>query len=75
MNISAKTNILNIEKTQCSPAHLQHCFSDKNLHGPFSYTYFGPRVQKGTVDLFTKNGVFRVKFDVAYGWFRKIEIL
>ena len=75
MNISANTIIINEEKDNCSRGHLQQCFHDKNLHGSFFYSYFGTRVLKGTVDLYTKNGVFCVKFDAEYSWLRTIEML
>lgn len=68
MNISEKTILNGIEKTGCTVGHIQHCLNNNKMHGDFSYDYFGKNVQRGSVDVYTKNGVFKSHFVCRNGW-------
>lgn len=74
-NIGMTTKIKNLEKTGCTKLHIEQCLNDIHMHGLPHYTYFGKRVSKGTVPLYTKNGYYTLKFDECDGWARSVEIL
>lgn len=75
MNISENTKMTGFEKTGCSIGHILECFRNKKMHGNVRYTYFGPRVQKGTVDIYTKNGTFRVHFVNKDAWAKELAFV
>lgn len=75
MNISDNINIVNINKTGCSVAHIRQCLSDASLHDAPIYEYYGSHVQRGTVDIHTKNGTFKMKFRAENSWITDAEII
>ena len=74
-NISDKIEIVNLEKTNCKRGHIEHCVVDQTRHDEPRYTYFGSKVQKGTMILHTVKGDFKLKFDVKNAWARKLEFI
>lgn len=71
-NICEKTEMVGFERMKIG--HIQHVInSDKNKN--VKYSYFGKRVQRGTMQLHTKYGVLNVKFDVECGWARRLEVV
>ena len=58
-----------------STGTLRAAFSDRNLHRNTHYDYFGPRVQRGSCELLLRGEWRTVRFDVQYGWARKVEVL
>ena len=72
-SISPKTIIHGLEKTGCSISHIQHCiYMNKE---PVNYSYFGPRVAKGSLIVHTKNGDFTIRFHETNGWADEIQIV
>lgn len=75
MNIGERSVIIGLEKTGCKLSHIEACLNDHTLHSNWDFTYYGKRVTKGTVILYTKNGKFKVRFDEENSWVRTLEIL
>lgn len=72
MNIGKNTHIEGIEKTKCKVEHINHCLNARGMHEVVRTDYFGPRVQRGTVLLHTKNGDFSAKFVCENGWLQSL---
>ena len=73
MNISEKTNLVGIKNTGCSIGHIQHCLNGKDLHKIVNYDYCGKDVQRGTVELTTKNGTFQADFVCRNNWLTELN--
>lgn len=72
MNISKNTEIINLPNG-LTTEHIQQCIADKNLHTTSKYSYFGIRVQRGTMMLHTKAGDYEVTFRCENGWLTSLE--
>lgn len=72
MNIGNRTNIRGLEKTRCSKGHIAHSLSTKGFH-KIKYAYFGPRVQRGVVDILTIYGWQEATFRAENGWITDLE--
>lgn len=73
MNVSEKTVLNGIEKTGCTVGHIQHCLNNPKMHGNLSYDYFGKTSQRGAVELYTKNGIFKAFFSCKNGWLKEFS--
>ena len=67
MNIGESTIITGLEKTGCKIGHIAHQLGVSGA-SKYHYKYYGPRVQKGTVDITTKNGTFTAEFRCENAW-------
>ena len=54
---------------------LQHALHARELRRNIQWTYFGKRVQRGTVDVLLGGEWRTVRFDSAYGWARGLEVM
>lgn len=73
-NISEKTEIIGLEQTGCTREHIQYCLSDYHKYETPKFKFHGRIVSKGDMVLHLKTGDFKIYFDEAHGWARKIEI-
>ena len=74
-NIPENVEIKNLEKTGCKKSHIVHQLGVAGAINNVKYDYFGKIVTKGTLDLMTCNGAFKIRFDTKSGWARNVEVL
>lgn len=72
INISEKTTVIGYDG---KIGTLQQALCDKNLHHAPHYSYFGPRVCRGEIDVFLGGEWRAVRFDTLNSWARKLEVL
>lgn len=72
MNISENTKITGWTG---KAGTLQQAFYDRNLHRGLSFSYYGPRVQRGMIELLLCGEWRVVSFDCLNGWLRAVEVL
>ena len=71
MNLSEKTKITGMEKNGCTFGHIAHQLN--RITAKYKYSYFGKRVQRGTVTIQTKNGPFSAKFRAENFWITELN--
>lgn len=57
------------------PGTIVQAVYDRNLHKPPRYSYYGPRVRKGEIEVKLSGEWRTVHFDTENGWARKVEVL
>ena len=71
-NISDTTEIIGYSG---KVGRLAHAVADKNMHRNLKYDYLGKIVQRGTVEVFLKEGWKTIRFRVENGWAKTIEVI
>lgn len=74
-NINSNTLFIGLQDTGLTQAHIGACVNDHTKHSNVKYDYFGMRVRRGTMTLYTKNGNFAIAFKERNGWAVEVEIL
>ena len=72
MNIGPDTLITG---AQIRPTALEQALYDRNLNRNVKYSYFGPVVQRGTIEVYVGGEWRTIRFSARHGWAEKVEVV